>query len=162
MRGRKPTPNHLKLITGNPGRRPVAADFAPPLAEFPSPPGHLNDDAKAEWQRIGRELYALGLLTGIDTSCLAAYCHSFAIWKQALEALKLMAKGDPITKGLMICTTNGNAIQNPLVGTANKAASDMVRYAAEFGMSPSARARVTAGIATPKNKFADLTGVRKA
>jgi phage terminase small subunit len=41
-------------------------------------------------------------------------------------------------------TTNGNAIQNPLIGTANKAASDMVRYAAEFGMTPSARARISA------------------
>ena len=44
----------------------------------------------------------------------------------------------------MIKTSNSNAIQNPLVGTANKAAADMVRYAAEFGMTPSARSRITA------------------
>ena len=42
----------------------------------------------------------------------------------------------------MIETSNGNAIQNPLVGTANKAASDVVRYAAEFGMTPSTRVRL--------------------
>jgi len=44
----------------------------------------------------------------------------------------------------LIKTSNGNAIQNPLVGTANKAAADMMRYAAEFGMTPSARTRIAA------------------
>jgi P27 family predicted phage terminase small subunit len=39
-------------------------------------------------------------------------------------------------------TTKGNLIQNPLVGIANKAMADMVRYAAEFGMTPSARTRL--------------------
>ena len=53
-----------------------------------------------------------------------------------------MAERDQLTSGLMIKTTNGNAVQNPLVGTANKAMGDMVRYAAEFGMTPSARSRV--------------------
>jgi P27 family predicted phage terminase small subunit len=55
-----------------------------------------------------------------------------------------MAEKDQLTGGLMIKTSNGNAIQNPLVGTANKAAADMMRYAAEFGMTPSARSRIAA------------------
>ena len=42
----------------------------------------------------------------------------------------------------MIETSNADAIQNPLVGTANKAASNVVRHAVEFGMTPSARARL--------------------
>jgi hypothetical protein len=57
-----------------------------------------------------------------------------------------MGKRDMLTGGLMIKTSNGNAIQNPLVGTANKAAADMVRYAAEFGMTPSARVNTTARV----------------
>jgi P27 family predicted phage terminase small subunit len=56
-----------------------------------------------------------------------------------------MAERDLLTHGLMIKTSNGNAIQNPLVGTANKAMLDMVRFAGEFGMSPAARARIEAG-----------------
>lgn len=55
-----------------------------------------------------------------------------------------MGRRDQLTGGLMIKTTGGNAIRNPLVGTANKAAADMVRYAAEFGMTPSARTRIQA------------------
>ena len=60
-----------------------------------------------------------------------------------------MAAKDELNAALMIKTTSGNAIQNPLVGIANKAKADMVRYAAEFGMTPSARSRVTA---TPDDK----------
>lgn len=51
----------------------------------------------------------------------------------------------------MIATSNGNAIRNPLVGTANQAGSDMVRYAVEFGMTPRARVRLAVsggGVAT--------------
>lgn len=43
----------------------------------------------------------------------------------------------------MIKTSNGNVIQNPLVGTAHKAPYDMMHYAAEFGMTPSARSRLS-------------------
>jgi phage terminase small subunit len=44
--------------------------------------------------------------------------------------------------GLPIKTSNSNVIPIPLAGTANEAASDMVRYAAELGMTPSARFRL--------------------
>lgn len=144
MRGRKPKPSHLKLVAGNPGRR--ALNTAEPMPERarPMPPPELNDDAKVEWGRVSDELYALGLLTGVDRAALAAYCQAYGRWMQAERAIAEMAKRDPLTGGLMIKTTNGNAIQNPLIGTANKAMTDMVRFAAEFGMTPSARSRIQA------------------
>lgn len=43
---------------------------------------------------------------------------------------------------LVVWTGNGNLIQNPLVGIARRAAADMLRFAAEFGMTPSARSRI--------------------
>ena len=160
IEGRKPKPTHLKLITGNPGKRRLPTDEIQPAVAFPMPPAHLCDDAKVEWGRIGGELYALQLLTNVDSAVLAAYCQSYAVWKQATEAINTMAKSDQLTRGLMIKTTNGNAIQNPLVGTANKAAADMVRYAAEFGMTPSARTRLTGGVQPKRSKFDGLIGAK--
>ena len=144
MRGRKPLPAHLKVIQGNRGKRPIKAEAIEVEPTLPMPPPHLCDEAKVEWGRVAPMLYALRLLSDADLAALAAYCQSWAIFRQATDALNAMAKGDPLTKGLLIKTTNGNAIQNPLVGIANKAASDMVRYASEFGMTPSARARIHA------------------
>ncbi len=144
MRGRKPKPSGLKLVTGtdradrrNPGE-------PRPVPRCPDPPPHLTAEACAEWIRISQQLCALGILSEIDRAALAAYCQAYGRWVQAETALDQMATRDQLTKGLMIRTKGGNAIQNPLVGTANKAMSDMMRYAAEFGMTPSARTRISA------------------
>lgn len=144
MRGRKPKPTHLKLVTGNPGRRPLNKSEPKPTLELPTPPAELSEDAAAEWGRVSVALHKAGLLSGIDRAALAAYCQAYGRWVKAERAIAEMGKRDPLTGGLMIKTTNGNAIQNPLVGTANKAMADMVRYAAEFGMTPSARSRIKA------------------
>lgn len=144
MRGAKPKPTHLKLVQGNPGKRSLNKAEAKPALMLPTPPTELNDDAKVEWGRVSDELYRVGLLSKIDRASLAAYCQAYGRWMQAERALTRMAASDPVFNGLMIKTKNGNAIQNPLVGTANKAMADMVRYAAEFGMTPSARSRIEA------------------
>ena len=70
-----------------------------------------------------------------------------------------MAKRDLLTHGLLIKTTNGNAIQNPLVGTANKAMFAFMRCAIEFGMTPSARSRLTSPTgADMTNPFSEFGG----
>jgi P27 family predicted phage terminase small subunit len=112
------------------------------MQKLPEPPPELGDDARREWGRVCAELHNLGLLTEIDRAPLAAYCQAYERWVTAERALAAMAQLDPVTSGLLIKTSNGNAIQNPLVGIANKACAAMVRYAAEFGMTPSARTRV--------------------
>jgi P27 family predicted phage terminase small subunit len=149
-RGRKPTPTHLKLVTGNPGKRalpkrePQIAAL-PPDVEVPVP-AHLCDEAKVEWGRIITGLQAVGLVTTVDRGALAACCQAYGRWVQAERALSTMAEQDQLTKALMIRTRGGNAIQNPLVGTANRAMELYLKAAAEFGMTPSARSRVSAGV----------------
>jgi len=158
VRGPKPTPTHLKLVTGNPGKRRLNQAEPKPEALIPDPPPELSADAREEWEKISPRLLAAGVLTAIDRATLAAYCQAYGRWVQAERALAEMAKRDLITAGLLIKTTNGNAIQNPLVGTANKAMSDMVRYATEFGMTPSARSRVRANFdekKDPADRFFD-------
>ncbi len=83
-------------------------------------------------------------MTNLDRGALAAYCQAYGRWGAAETALARMAERDAVTDGPIIRSKTGNAIQNPLVGAANKAMADMVRYAAEFGLTPSARSRVSA------------------
>lgn len=140
-RGAKPTPTNIKIITGNPGNRPISKNEPKPNSRRPTPPAHLNKDAQQEWARVERELDALGILSGLDRAALGAYCQAYGRWAQAERALAKMSNQ---ADGLIIKTVSGNMIQNPLVGVANKAMSDMMRYAVEFGMTPSARSRVSA------------------
>ncbi len=160
LRGRKPKPAHLRLIEGNPGKRPIRQGVViPPAPGIPEPPPHIDEIATAEWHRIAPGLHALRLLDRVDTASLAAYCTAFSRWVTAESALAEMAKMDKTTGALMIRTSNGNAVQNPLVGTANRAMRDMIRYAAEFGMTPSARTRIGHEGGTPTgSKFDGLIG----
>ncbi len=141
--GRKRTPAVLKLLTGNPGRKPLPKDEPKVKPGLPKPPSHLCRDAKAEWAKISQELYAIGVLTKIDKAVLAAYCTSYALWARAWRAinLKTKVKGD---NGLITETSTGYVAQNPLIGIANKAAVDMVKYASELGMTPASRSKVKA------------------
>jgi P27 family predicted phage terminase small subunit len=130
-------------VKGNPGKRPLPEHEAKIALAEPSPPPFLCDDAKVEWGRVCSILYTAGLMTEADRAALAAYCQAYGNWAQAERAItKLAEKGE--INGMLMKTTNGNVIQHALVGIARKARADVVRYAAEFGMTPSARARVQA------------------
>ncbi|SRR6266496_3973126 len=156
MRGRKPKPTHLKLVTGNPGRRPLNRNEPAPDLALPMPPPELNDDAKVEWGRLSHHLYRMGLLTELDRGPLAAVCQSYGVWMQAERLIQERQKRS-IESGLLQATTNGNVIQNVLRGIANKAMADYVRYATEFGQTPSSRARVSVPPASrPGNAFSEI------
>lgn len=142
--GRKPKPTHLKLIAGNPGKRAVNRNEPRVAGAMPEPPEHLCSDGKAEWARVAIELHQSGILTALDRSVLAAYCQAYGRWISAERILHGLADLGGASAALISKTQNCNLIQNPLVEIANKAMADMVRYAAEFGMTPIARARVSA------------------
>ena len=126
---------------------PGRVDRPPAVLE---PPAELTEDALDEWHRTVVALCDFRIITLLDRGIIAAYCQAYGRWAQAERALAKMAEHDPISGSLMIKTKSGNVIQNPLVGTANKAMSDMARYAAELGMTPTARARVTQADAPAK------------
>jgi P27 family predicted phage terminase small subunit len=157
--GTPPVPFELKVLRGNPGKRPLrrGPEFEVP-AHVPEPPAFMTGYAADEWWRIAPMLYRLRLLTVVDVAALAAYCTACARWRTAAEVLATMAENDPLTGALMIKTRGGDAAQNPLVAIERRAASDMVRYATEFGMTPAARARIAAGPNPPPggSKFAGL------
>ena len=133
MRGRKPVARNIKLVTGNPGRRPLK-NQPEPKSKAPSVPDFLHKYAKSEWKRISKDLDGLGLLTKVDRAALAAYCQAYARWRQAEEGLE--------SSGLLVKTVNGNVVQSPLVGVANRAMDLMCKFLTEFGMTPSSRCRI--------------------
>ena len=146
MPGPAPKPTAVKRLTGNPGKRALN-DREPEPGGRATCPRWLSDEARREWRRLAGELQRLGLLTTVDRSAMAAYCAAYARWVEAERALK--------TGGMVVMTSNGNEIQSPWLSIANKAIEQMVKLAAEFGMTPAARTRIKA---QPKDEtsLADL------
>ena len=125
MRGRKPKPTRLKVIAGNPGKRPLnksEPEFTPSL---PEQPAFLSEEAKLEWDRLAGELYAKGVLTEVDRGALAVCCQAWGRAVQAETALAELAEKDPSTYGLLIKTGRG-AVENPLVAYPTKIMKDRV------------------------------------
>ena len=133
--GSKPsgkTPTALTLVRGNPGRRKLPVNEPKPPITCPDPPDYLVDVAKVEWHRVCPRLADLGLMSDIDIAVLAAYCGAYGDLVAATE--------NQSGKSTVMKTHNGNWVQSPFVSMIRQSRQDMVRFAAELGMTPSARA----------------------
>ena len=134
MRGRKPKPTGLKIVSGNPGKRPLNAREPNPEADLPTCPAHLLPTAKVEWKRLARELYYLGVLTRLDRATLAGYCQAYGRWVEAEEKL--------IASPLLLKTPSGYVQQSPWLSVSNKQLELMGRYMVELGLTPASRSRI--------------------
>src|SRR5262249_2457136 len=144
MSGPPPTPSYLKLLKGNPGRRPIKANPEPEVSpKIPSPPEFLSPIAKDEWWRIAGELHRLQLLTPFDVAMFSVYCQSYADWIEAGRQLAIAGVADPETQGLLIKGSHKQLMPNPLLRVAAGAADRMMNVATQLGLTPLARSRIS-------------------
>jgi P27 family predicted phage terminase small subunit len=132
--GRKPQPTALKLLKGNPGRRPLNQDEPRPQVRLPRVPDHLSDEAKREWRRLGRMLVGMGVMTEADGDALALLCTAWARWLEAEGQLRRF--------GIVIKSPSGYPIQSPYLSIARQSMAELRSLLAEFGLTPASRSRV--------------------
>lgn len=142
MRGRKPVPTALRLVTGNAGNRPVNSLEPKPRISIPSCPAHLSPSAKSEWKRLAHTLHDLGVISELDRAALAAYCQAYGRWVEAERKLK--------ETPALLRTPAGYVQPSPWLGIANKNLEMMHKFMSELGLSPVSRGRVSARPMTRK------------
>lgn len=146
-RGPPPKPANVHLLHGNPGHKPMASlldDVVRPKVEIPGCPGHLGKEARAEWRRITPHLEKLGLISQIDKAALGAYCFNYGEWVWAANRIAEINKSDPTGEAGRIGETPSKYKQiSVLQQIINRSLDQMGKYLSMFGMSPSARSRVT-------------------
>lgn len=147
-RGRKPKPTVLKVINGNPGKRPLNDEEPQPARGVPPCPRHLDKEARKEWKRVARELDACGMLTLVDRAALAAYCQAWSRWVAAEE---IVQQSGPVLKR----QGTNDLYPNPYLGVVNRALRQMHEFASEFGMTPASRTRIK--VAKPAGEVDELT-----
>jgi P27 family predicted phage terminase small subunit len=134
-RGPQPTPTKLKVLRGNPGRRPIT-DSPEPAPGLPVPREGMSDDALTVWARMLADFGATGVLTGVDADVLRVYCEAVVRYEQAA---RLLESSGPLVKG----ARSGELVKNPLHQVVRDNA-DLVRmYARELGFTPSARSALS-------------------
>ena len=135
MRGRKPKPTILKVLDGNPGKRPLNDQEPCPSHGIPDQPDWLDAEAQAEWVRVTAELSDMGLLTLADRAALTAYCTAWSRW---VEAEAMVKKFGTIVKS----PEKGFPMKSPYLSIADQALETMRKLMVEFGLTPSSRSRI--------------------
>lgn len=146
-RGRPPKPTKLHILHGNPSKLPLAQRNEPtPRVKKPTPPHIIRDNkvALAEWRRITKELFALGLIAEINRSMIAAYCKAYADW--------IEAEGHYDTEPKIYKTETGYPVLTPWRSVADKAMERMTRIATGFGLDPASMSRIKGVVAPDKNE----------
>ena len=129
MAGRKPKPTAVKKLEGNPGKRKLNTKEPVPAKGIPDCPEWLLPEAKKEWERLADLMNQMGVLTEVDMAAFAAYCQSYARWKEAQEHIDSEGSTFETDKGYQQL---------------------MLQAASEFGLTPSSRSRIVAGSAKGK------------
>jgi P27 family predicted phage terminase small subunit len=139
-RGPKPKPTFLRILEGNPGKHPMppGEPQAPRVSSLPVPEW-FDEDRAALWADVTHELALMNGLSRVDYQILVMYVDTIAECHRLSK--KLIALKDSVMKyGPEGKKRNIKSIPyfHQLVAQKQLA----LKFAAQFGMTPSARARI--------------------
>jgi P27 family predicted phage terminase small subunit len=124
----------MKQLEGNPGKRALNKREPKVESKIPACPNHLKGAARTEWNTLTKELHALGLISNVDRAALAICCTAWADYVKASNKL--------VKQGEVIISEKGGMYQNPWVAIKKRSMDQVIKFYAEFGMTPSSRSRV--------------------
>jgi P27 family predicted phage terminase small subunit len=149
MMGRPPVPTAIKIMKGNPGKRPIRKDEPQLEVQEPEIPAHLDEVAREEWERLVPILKQMRVLTIADRIALGNLCQAYST---LIAAQKNLAQA-----GLLYKTRSGYIQQSPLLGIINQQVRIISSISGEFGLTPGARVRLHAAPEeSGGNKWADV------
>ncbi|RTL42760.1 MAG: P27 family phage terminase small subunit [Candidatus Melainabacteria bacterium] len=155
--GPKNTPEALKELAGNPGKRPLNTKEPKFPKGMPTAPSYVvaNDYAYALWKSDGAMLLKAGVLTRADREMFALYCMTASLLKEVEEELATLPRKDEgnSKKVFPFFSTPNNYLQeHPLIATRVKVAKLLDEASSAFGLTPSARSRMQIHAAGPGPK----------
>lgn len=143
-RGTKPKPLEVRAAEGGTVRkgavshRPVvqAVQLSPRLLSAPPPPASLTSpDAVELWESEAvQALFEHGVMTVADVPALTLMCQHYGDYAEARAVLD--------KQGRFAYGSTGQMIAHPAIAILEKSSMQFLRYAGEFGMTPTARTRV--------------------
>lgn len=134
LRGPKPTPKAILEARGS-WRAKVAGSAANAPVEKPTAPSSMKGEARTEFNRAAKELFCLGVIARIDRAVLVVYAESWAEMRALEREIGEVVKASGWQA----------AIASGLLRARDRAADRCMKAAAQLGLTPSARSRVSVG-----------------
>ena len=144
-KGRKKLPTNLKKIQGTLEKsRLVENEMQVELCvSLPDAPELLSEIGRGEWEKVTSQLYNLKMLHRVDLRLVEAYCNEIALYIECEIELRKNGRVDNFKN------TNGEVIRSqakPFIKIKNDALNNAMKLAAQFGLTPVARASISAPI----------------
>lgn len=147
LRGPAPTPSRLLALRGS--RRASRPNEPVPEVVLPPAPDWLSDDAKAAYAHVGERLLAQEVVTLLDQNALARYATLWVRYRRCEEFVSKHGEAYVVRARPRLHGELGDPIgfkTYPQAKLALVLSGELLRLEREFGMTPSARARLAAAV----------------
>ncbi len=144
-RGPAPKPREMQIESGSvrSDKLPEPVNVGTKLTAAPPAPVGMPAEIALVWDELAPLLARSGMLAESDLYLLDGLCTFLARARAAREAME----NQPLT----VIGAKGGEIANPLLRIERDAWAQAHRLAVEFGMSPSARARLGISLLTGRS-----------
>lgn len=132
-------PSALKLMDGNPGKRPIDEREPKPQGGLPRCPKRLEGEAAKAWKLFAKQLGDCGIATSLDATAVEMLCDKYA---QYAEARANEIKGGSVWLGNKGDNGLPTFVYSPYYAIARNHWNDLLRMLNEFGMTPSSRTKI--------------------
>jgi P27 family predicted phage terminase small subunit len=146
-KGRKKLPTAIKEMQGTLEKSRVLENEMQVdlVSHLPEAPELLSTIGVEEWYKVTSQLFNLKMLHHIDLRLIESYCNEMALYIECESELRKNGRVD------IFKNTNGDIIRSqakPYVKMKNDALNNALKLAAQFGLTPVARANISAPVTT--------------
>ena len=156
-RGFQKKPQLLKVLSGKSKILQSATSDLSNIDDFKvNPPADFKGQHIEVWNKTVALLKVRGMIRDVDYSVIEAFCCSYVLWKKAEKELM---NQEAISGTLSVFVSEGSKtewVQSPLLLVCCKLRSDTVAFAAQMGMTPSARLRLEDSVVRTADKKVNL------
>ena len=152
VRGTLPTPTKIRILNGNPSRRPLPANEPQYAPGVPDRPKGMSADARKQWNRLVGEMANSGVLRRVDGGALGMLCEDLAMLDTLRQGLAAQAR--EITKkakekkqqisGNALTALSRTSEGRRTFSTIRELTAQIIIQRREFGLTPSSSTRVQA------------------
>ncbi len=87
MPGPPKTPTQLRLVRGNPSKRPINKNEPKPPVGIPPTPKHFDKQGKYWFKRMAEELDAIGVISQLDARALEMLVEAYTEYRHHCDTL---------------------------------------------------------------------------
>ena len=142
-KGRKKLPSKVKEMQGTsvPCRTLENEMQVDLVSSIPEAPEWLSEIGKQEWKKVSEQLFNIGMLHKVDLQLIAAYCNEMSLYIETETMLR--------NKGRIQAFRNADGTLKhtqavPYQKIAKDALATALKLATQFGLTPVARASISA------------------